>query len=105
MSIFTTAAGRNISVGVGKPVNGAVNCGAATVVDVAGSVTGTEVTGAAVVEGAVPTGGAAVVGGVTAVVGVAVGADSTSVVSGGTVMDEHAASSISAASQVAQLSR
>ena len=104
MSIFTTAAGRNISVGVGKPVKGAVNCGAAVVVAVAGSLTATEVTGVAVVGGVVPTVGAAVVGGVTVVAGVAAGAGSTSVVSGGTVMDEHAASSISATSRVAQLS-
>ncbi|WP_419916028.1 hypothetical protein [Candidatus Poriferisodalis sp.] len=104
MSIFTTAAGRSISVGVGKPVKGAVNCGAAAVVAVAGSVTATDVTGAAVVGGAVPTGGAAVVGGVTFGADVAVGAGSTSVVSGGTVMDEQADSNISTASHVAQIS-
>ena len=89
-------------MGVGKPVKGAVNCGAAAVVDVAGSATAADVTGVAVVGGAVPLGGAAVVGGVTFGADVAVGTGATSVVSG-TLMGEHAASS-SAVSHVAQIS-
>ncbi len=71
-------------------------------VEVAGSALVTDVTGALVVAGAVLVGDAMLVGGTVDTVDVD-GTGSTSIVSGGTVIDEHAASNISAASHVVQL--
>ncbi|WP_420435671.1 hypothetical protein [Candidatus Poriferisodalis sp.] len=71
-------------------------------VEVAGSALVTDVTGALVVAGAVLAGVAMLVCGTVDTVDVD-GTGSTSIVSGGTVIDEHAASNISAASHVVQL--
>ena len=71
-------------------------------VEVAGSASVTDVTGALVVAGAVLAGVAMLVCGTVDTVDVD-GTGSTSIVSGGTVIDEHAASNINAANHVVQL--
>lgn len=90
-------------MGVGKPVNGAVNCGAAVVVGAADSVTAAGVTGALVVAGAALADGATVACVTVGAVDV-VGTVSATVVDG-TVIDEHAASNIRTASHIAQQRR